>query len=60
LNQAKQALDRDLDRGKQERAQLAAINHKIDQESDATIDARRDLRADRSGSTHASPKDRRR
>jgi len=28
---------------------LAAINHKIDQESDTTIHARRDLQSDRSG-----------
>ena len=56
LNQAKQALDRDLDRGKQERTLLASMNRKVAKESDVTADARHDLHADRSALEHPSAK----
>jgi hypothetical protein len=54
LTHAKQALDRDLDRGKQEQSLLASMNRKVTKESDATADARHDLRADRSALEHPS------
>ncbi|MGH7513351.1 MAG: hypothetical protein ACREOQ_10550 [Gemmatimonadales bacterium] len=56
LNQAKQALDRDLDRDKQERSLLASMNRKVTKESDVTADARHDLHADRSALEHPSAK----
>jgi hypothetical protein len=59
LNQAKRALDQDLDRDKRAQAELVAINHKVDRESNTTIDARRDLRGDRSTPPHTSSNNRR-
>ena len=52
LAQTKKALDRDLDRAQHERSLLASIEKKVTRESDATIDARRDLRSDRADTAH--------
>lgn len=54
LAQSKQALDRDLDRAKHERSLLVSIEKKVTRESDATIDARHDLRSDRADTAHHS------
>ena len=39
-----------------ERAMLASIDQKITKKEDATVDAHRDLRTDRSAVEHPSPK----
>ena len=56
LAQAKKAVDQDVDRAQRERAMLASIDQKLTKKEDATIDARRDLRTDRSAAPHPSSK----
>jgi hypothetical protein len=60
VTQAKRTLEGDKDRDQHERAQLASIDQKVSRESNATADARHDLRADRSALEHPSSKGHRR
>lgn len=52
LNQAKEALENDVHRAEHERKALATVENRIKKESDQTIDARQDLRSDRSAPVH--------
>jgi hypothetical protein len=60
LNQAREALETDVHRAEHERAVLASIDRRVTSESDATVDARRDLRADRSAPAHPTSRTRHR
>jgi hypothetical protein len=60
LNQARETLENDVHRAEHERAVLASIDRRVTRESDATVDARGDLRADRSASAHPTSRTRHR